>query len=200
MSLESSLEALAKALGQHAAAMSALADAINAAPMAANSERFKSDSAALEREAETLTPKSAPAAKAAPKKAAPAAKAEELAGNWEPGGGAEIEKGIPLKPNEDPADPPFEDFKPEKDLPKDDAKPDPVAERAEISKKVEESPERPQRTLESARQIASSILKKKGADKLRSLLDEVGVKKLSALNAEQINAFCANAEKALAEA
>ncbi len=199
MSLESSLEALAKALGQHAAAMAALADAINAAPLAANSERFKADSAALEREAETLTPKSAPAAKAAPKKAAPAAKAE-AARDWEAGGGAEIEKGIPLKPNEDPADPPFEDFKPEKDLPKDDAKPDPVAERAEISKKVEESPERPQRTLESARQIASSILKKKGADKLRSLLDEVGVKKLSALNAEQINAFCANAEKALAEA
>lgn len=159
MSLESSLEALAKALGQHTVAMQCLAGAIKAAP-----------------------------------------KAEELAGNWEPGGGASIEEGIPLKPGEDPFNPPFEVSETAKDLPTEKAESEPVAERAENPKKSEEKAEQPQRTLESARQIASSILKKKGADKLRSLLDEVGVKKLSALNAEQIQAFCANAEKALAEA
>lgn len=138
MSLESSLEALAKSLGQHAAAMQRLAGAIKATPLAAN---------------------------------------------WEPEGGALIEVSETAK-----------------DLPTEKAESEPVAERAENPKKSEEKAEQPQRTLESARQIASSILKKKGADKLRSLLDEVGVKKLSALNAEQIQAFCANAEKALAEA
>lgn len=192
MSLESSLESLALALGKHASAMQSLADAIKATPLAANSEDFAKDPAA------TKT-----ALKTAAKAAAP--KAEELAGNWEPGGGAEIEKGIPLKPGEDPFNPPFEEVsETAKDLPAEKSESASVAERAEISKKSEEKPEAkpeaPQRTLENARQIASSVLKKKGADKLRSLLDAVGVKKLSALNAEQINAFCANAEKALAEA
>lgn len=225
MSLETSIEVLAGALSAHAEALKTLAAAIQAAPTAANCERFEAKRLAAaknaaEKEAEALTTetpkkaqnKAAKAAKpqndkdapakeeSAPESQKTAAAPIEAVKDWEAGGGADIEKGIPVKPGEDPFNPPFEDSEAAKDLPTAKKETAPVAERAESSKKSEEKTEQPQRTLESARQVASSILKKKGADKLRSLLDEVGVKKLSALNAEQINAFCANAEKALAEA
>lgn len=191
MSLESSLESLAGALKTHAEAMQALAAAIKAAPAAANAERFES------------TGKAVPAAKpAAPtaKPVAPAAKAE-AGKDWEAGGGADIEEAIPVAPGEDPQEPPFDEEKAEpKALQKAKSASDPVAERAPEPKKVAKEPEAPKVTLESARKIASAILKAKGADVLRGLLDDVGVKKLSALDASQIAAFCANASKALEEA
>ncbi len=184
MSLESSLESLAGALKMHAEAMQALAAAIKAAPAAANAERFETK---------------APAAPAA-KPAAPAAKAEAVK-DWEAGGGADIEEAIPVQPGEDPQEPPFDGEKAEtKALQKAKSASDPVAERAPEAKKVAKEPEAPKVTLESARKIASAILKSKGADVLRGLLDDVGVKKLSALDASQIAAFCANASKALEEA
>ncbi len=192
MSLESSLESLAGALKTHAEAMQALAAAIKAAPAAANAERFESA-------AKAATPTAKPAAPTA-KPAAPAAKAE-AGKDWEAGGGADIEEAIPVAPGEDPQEPPFDEEKAEpKALQKAKSAPDSVAERAPEAKKVTKEPEAPKVTLESARKIASAILKAKGADVLRGLLDDVGVKKLSALDASQIAAFCANASKALEEA
>ncbi len=179
MSLETSIEALACALQAHAGAIEKLAAAM-AASHAANAERF-----------------------------APAGH-----GDWEAGGCEDVEKGIPVKPGEDPSDPPFEpdaEPQPRKSVKKSAEKSAPAAEQAaagkipeEKSKPVEKEPE-PEKesaplTLENARSLASSVLKKKGADKLRGLLDAVGVKKLSALNTEQIRTFCANAEQALREA
>lgn len=137
MSLENSIESLAKALQAHAGAIEKLAAAL-AVRGAANAERF-----------------------------APAAR-----GDWEAGGCEAVEKGIPVKPGEDPNDLPFE---------------------APVEKPKAFS-------LEDARGKATSVLKSKGADTLRALLAEVGVKKLSALSAEQIQTFCANADKALLEA
>ncbi len=186
MSLESSLESLASALKTHAEAMQALAAAIKATPAAANAESFES------------TGKAVPVAKAAAPTAKPTAEAGK---DWEAGGGADIEEAIPVAPGEDPQEPPFDEEKAEpKALQKAKSAPDSVAERAPEAKKVTKEPEAPKVTLESARKIASAILKAKGADVLRGLLDDVGVKKLSALDASQIAAFCANASKALEEA
>ena len=180
MSLETSIEALAGALQAHAGAIEKLAAAM-AASHAANAERF-----------------------------APASR-----GDWEAGGGEDVEKGIPVKPGEDPDNPPFEpdsaEPQPRKSTKKSAEKSAPVAEQAvagkiseEKPKPVEKEPE-PEKesaplTLENARSLASSVLKTKGADKLRGLLDAVGVKKLSALTPDQIRVFCANAEQALREA
>lgn len=164
MSLENSIESLAKALQAHAGAIEKLAAAL-AVRGAANAECF-----------------------------APAAR-----GDWEAGGCEAVEKGIPVTPGEDPNDLPFEAPAKAAEKPqKAEDKPVPVAEQAAAEKAPAEKPRA--FSLEDARGKATSVLKSKGADTLRALLAEVGVKKLSALSAEQIQTFCANADKALLEA
>lgn len=121
-------------------------------------------------------------------------------GDWEPGGCEAVEKdGIPVKPGEDPSDLPFEAPAEGAETPQ-KAEPEtaPVAEQAAAGKISEEKPKA--FSLADARSKATALLKNRGADALRGLLDSVGVKKLSALTAEQIQVFCANADKALQEA
>ena len=121
-------------------------------------------------------------------------------GDWEPGGCAAVAlDGIPVKLGEDPSDPPFEAPAKAAETPQ-KAEPEtaPVAEQAAAGKISEEKPEA--FSLADARSKATALLKNRGADALRGLLDSVGVKKLSALTAEQIQVFCANADKALQEA
>lgn len=121
-------------------------------------------------------------------------------GDWEPGGCAAVAlDGIPCKPGEDPFDPPFEAPAKAAETPQ-KAEPEtaPVAEQAAAGKISEEKPKA--FSLADARSKATALLKNRGADALRGLLDSVGVKKLSALTAEQIQVFCANADKALQEA
>jgi hypothetical protein len=169
MSLESSIESLAGALQAHAGALEKLAAAL-AVRQAANAERFAPDAPATAR------------------------------GDWEPGGCEAVEKdGIPVKPGEDPFDPPFEAPAKAAETPQ-KAEPEtaPVAEQAAAGKISEEKPKA--FSLADARSKATALLKNRGADALRGLLDSVGVKKLSALTAEQIQVFCANADKALKEA
>lgn len=128
--------------------------------------------------------------------AAPAA----ARGDWEPGGCAAVAMdGIPCKPGEDHFDPPFEAPAKAAETPQ-KAEPEtaPVAEQAAAGKISEEKPKA--FSLVDARSKATALLKNRGADALRGLLDSVGVKKLSALTAEQIQVFCANADKALQEA
>lgn len=130
---------------------------------------------------------------------APAAPAAAR-GDWEPGGCAAVAlDGIPCKPGEDPFDPPFEaPAKAAETLQKAEPETAPVAEQAAAGKISEEKPKA--FSLVDARSKATALLKNRGADALRGLLDSVGVKKLSALTAEQIQVFCANADKALQEA
>lgn len=172
MSLESSIESLAGALQAHAGALEKLAAAL-AVRQAANAERFD------------------PAAPAAPAAAR---------GDWEPGGCAAVAlDGIPCRPGEDPLDPPFEaPAKAGKKAAPADSESAPVAEQAAAGKISEEKPKA--FSLADARSKATALLKNRGADALRGLLDSVGVKKLSALTAAQIQVFCANADKALQEA
>ena len=121
-------------------------------------------------------------------------------GDWEPGGCAAVAlDGIPCKPGEDPFDPSFEAPAKAAETPQ-KAEPEtaPVAEQAAAGKISEEKPQA--FSLADARSKATALLKNRGADALRGLLDSVGVKKLSALTAEQIQVFCANADKALQEA
>ena len=121
-------------------------------------------------------------------------------GDWEPGGCAAVAlDGIPCKPGEDPFAPPFEAPAKAAETPQ-KAEPEtaPVAEQAAAGKISEEKPQA--FSLADARSKATALLKNRGADALRGLLDSVGVKKLSALTAEQIQVFCANADKALQEA
>lgn len=179
MSLESSIEALAGALQAHAGALEKLAAAL-AVRGAANAERFdRSDRSPAERERD---------------------EGRGTAQEWEPGGCAAVAlDGIPCKPGEDPSDPPFEASAKAAETPQ-KAEPEtaPVAEQAAAGKKSEETPQA--FSLADARSKATALLKNHGADALRGLLDSVGVKKLSALTAEQIQVFCANADKALQEA
>lgn len=130
---------------------------------------------------------------------APAAPAAAR-GDWEPGGCAAVAlDGIPCKPGEDPFDPSFEaPAKAAETLQKAEPETAPVAEQAAAGKISEEKPKA--FSLADARSKATALLKNRGADALRGLLDSVGVKKLSALTAEQIQVFCANADKALQEA
>lgn len=133
-----------------------------------------------------------------------AANAERFApaarGDWEPGGCAAVAMdGIPCKPGEDPFDPPFEaPVKTPKKAAPAASESAPVAKQAAAGKISEEKPKA--FSLADARSKATALLKNRGADALRGLLDSVGVKKLSALTAEQIQVFCANADKALQEA
>lgn len=179
MSLENSLEALAGALQAHAGALEKLAAAL-AVRGAANAERFdRSDRSPAERERDEV---------------------RGTAQEWEPGGCAAVAlDGIPCKPGEAPFDPPFEAPAKAAETPQ-KAEPEtaPVAEQATAGKISEEKPE--VFSLADARSKATALLKNRGADALRGLLDSVGVKKLSALTAEQIQVFCANADKALQEA
>lgn len=179
MSLESSIESLAGALQAHAGALEKLAAAL-AVRGAANAERFdRSDRSPAERERDEIR-----------------GTAQEL----EAGGCEDVEKdGIPCKPGEDPSDPPFEAPAKAAETPQ-KAEPEtaPVAEQAAAGKISEEKPKA--FSLADARSKATALLKNRGADALRGLLDSVGVKKLSALTAEQIQVFCANADKALQEA
>lgn len=169
MSLERSIESLAGAINAHAGALEKLAAAL-AVRQAANAERFALNAPAAAR------------------------------GDWEPGGCEDVEKdGIPVKPGEDPSDPPFEaPVKAAETLQKAEPETAPVAEQAAAGKISEEKPKA--FSLADARSKATALLKNRGADALRGLLDAVGVKKLSALTAEQIQVFCANADKALKEA
>lgn len=179
MSLESSIESLAGALQAHAGALEKLAAAM-AVRGAANAERFdRSDRSPAERERDEV---------------------RGTAQEWEPGGCAAVAlDGIPCKPGEDPFDPPFEaPAKAAKTLRKAEPETAPVAEQAAAGKISEEKPQA--FSLADARSKATALLKNRGADALRGLLDSVGVKKLSALTAEQIQVFCANADKALQEA
>lgn len=179
MSLESSIESLAGALQAHAGALEKLAAAM-AVRGAANAERFdRSDRSPAERERDEV---------------------RGTAQDWEPGGCAAVAlDGIPRKPGEDPFDPPFEAPAKAAETPQ-KAEPEtaPVAEQAAAEKISEEKPEA--FSLADARSKATALLKNRGADALRGLLASVGVKKLSALTAEQIQVFCANADKALKEA
>ena len=223
MSLETSIEVLAGALSAHAEALKTLAAAIQAAPLAANCENFEAKrlaaaKSAAEKEAEALA-KEAP--KKAPNKAAKTSKSQEATSapakeesapemqettaaannvaeavkNWEAGGGAAIEAGIPLKPGEDPNESPFEAGPEERPAEtKAEQEVTPEAERGDEPKKAWQA--------EDARRLAIHLLKKvpNGETLLRGLLDDIGVKKLKALNAEQINEFCENASKFAAEA
>lgn len=179
MTLETSLEALAGALKAHAVAIEKLAAAM-AVRGAANSERFdRSDRSPAERER------------------------DEVRGTvqaCEAGGCEDVEKdGIPVKPGEDPSDPPFEaPAKAAETLQKAKHESAPVAEQAAAGKISEEKPQ--VFSLADARNKATALLKNRGADALRGLLDSVGVKKLSALTEQQVQVFCANADKALKEA
>lgn len=182
MSLESSIESLAGALRAHAGALEKLAAAM-AVRGAANAERFdrsdRSDRSPAERERDEV---------------------RGTAQDWEAGGCEDVEKdGIPVKPGEDPSDSPFEAPAKAAETPQ-KAEPEtaPVAEQAAAGKISEEKPKA--FSLADARSKATALLKNRGADALRGLLDSVGVKKLSALTAEQIQVFCANADKALQEA
>lgn len=179
MSLESSIESLAGALQAHAGALEKLAAAL-AVRQAANAERFdRSDRSPAERERDEV---------------------RGTAQDWEAGGCEDVEKdGLPVKPGEDPSDPPFEAPAKAAETPQ-KAEPEtaPVAEQAAAGKISEEKPKA--FSLADARSKATALLKNRGADALRGLLDSVGVKKLSALTAEQIQVFCANADKALKEA
>lgn len=179
MSLESSIESLAGALQAHAVALEKLAAAL-AVRGAANAERFdRSDRSPAERERDEV---------------------RGTAQEWEPGGCAAVAMdGIPCKPGEDPSDPPFEAPAKAAETPQ-KAEPEtaPVAEQAAAGKISEEKPKA--FSLADARSKATALLKNRGADALRGLLDQVGVKKLSALTAAQIQVFCANADKALKEA
>lgn len=179
MTLENSLEALAGALQAHAGALEKLAAAM-AVRGAANAERFdRSDRSPAERERDEV---------------------RGTAQEWEAGGCEDVEKdGIPVKPGEDPSDPPFEAPAKAAETPQ-KAEPEtaPVDEQAAAGKFSEEKPQA--FSLADARSKATALLKNRGADALRGLLDSVGVKKLSALTAEQIQVFCANADKALKEA
>lgn len=179
MSLESSIESLAGALQAHAGALEKLAAAL-AVRQAANAERFdRSDRSPAERERDEV---------------------RGTAQDWEAGGCEDVEKdGLPVKPGEDPSDPPFEAPAKVAETPQ-KAEPEtaPVAEQAAAGKISEEKPKA--FSLADARSKATALLKNRGADALRGLLDSVGVKKLSALTAEQIQVFCANADKALKEA
>lgn len=179
MSLESSIESLAGALQAHAGALEKLAAAL-AVRGAANAERFdRSDRSPAERERDEV---------------------RGTAQEWEPGGCAAVAlDGIPCKPGEDPFDPLFEAPAKAAETPQ-KAEPEtaPVAEQAAAGKISEEKPKA--FSLADARSKATALLKNRGADALRGLLDSVGVKKLSALTAEQIQVFCANADKALKEA
>lgn len=220
MSLETSIEVLAGALSAHAEALKTLAAAIQAAPTAANCERFEAKRLAAaknaaEKEAEALTTqtpkkaqnKAANASKPqdgkdAPAKEESAPECEETAAapieavkDWEAGGGAAIEEGIPLKPGEDPNEPPFEAAPEERHLEtKNDQEVTPEAERGAEAEKAWQA--------EDARRLAIHLLKKvpNGETLLRGLLEDIGVKKLKALNAAQINEFCENASKFAAEA
>ena len=179
MTLENSLEALAGALQAHARALEKLAAAL-AVRGAANAERFdRSDRSPAERERDEV---------------------RGTAQEWEPGGCAAVAMdGIPCKPGEDPFDPPFEaPAKAAETLQKAKHESAPVAEQAAVGKISEEKPKA--FSLADARSKATALLKNRGADALRGLLDAVGVKKLSALTAAQIQVFCANADKALKEA
>lgn len=179
MSLESSIESLAGAINAHAGALEKLAAAL-AVRGAANAERFdRSDRSPAERERDEV---------------------RGTAQEWEPGGCAAVAlDGIPCKPGEDPFDPPFEaPAKAAETLQKAEPETAPVAEQAAAGKISEEKPQA--FSLADARSKATALLKNRGADALRGLLDSVGVKKLSALTAEQIQVFCANADKALQEA
>ena len=179
MSLESSLEALAGALQAHAGALEKLAAAM-AVRGAANAERFdRSDRLPAERERDDV---------------------RGTAQDWEAGGCEDVEKdGIPVKPGEDPSNPPFEaPAKAAETLQKAKHESAPVAEQAAAGKISEEKPQA--FSLADARSKATALLKNRGADALRGLLDSVGVKNLSALTAEQVQIFCANADKALKEA
>lgn len=179
MTLENSLEALAGALQAHAGALEKLAAAM-AVRGAANAERFdRSDRSPAERERDAV---------------------RGTAQEWEAGGCEDVEKdGIPVKPGEDPSDPPFEaPAKAAETLQKDKTESAPVAEQAAAGKISEEKPQA--FSLADARSKATALLKNRGADALRGLLDSVGVKKLSALTEQQVQIFCANADKALKEA
>lgn len=179
MSLESSIESLAGALQAHAGALEKLAAAM-AVRGAANAERFdRSDRSPAERERDEV---------------------RGTAQEWEPGGCAAVAlDGVPCKPGEDPSDPPFEaPAKAAETLQKAKHETAPVAEQAAAGKISEEKPKA--FSLADARSKATALLKNRGADALRGLLDSVGVKKLSALTAGQIQIFCANADKALQEA
>ena len=179
MSLESSLEALAGALQAHAGALEKLAAAL-AVRGAANAERFdRSDRSPAERERDEV---------------------RGTVQEWEAGGCEDVEKDrIPVKPGEDPSDPSFEaPAKVAETLQKAESETAPVAEQAAAGKISEEKPQA--FSLADARSKATALLKNRGADALRGLLDSVGVKKLSALTAEQVQVFCANADKALKEA
>lgn len=179
MSLESSIESLAGAINAHAGALEKLAAAL-AVRGAANAERFdRSDRSPAERERDEV---------------------RGTAQDWEAGGCEDVEKdGIPCKPGEDPFDLPFEaPAKAAETLQKAEPETAPVAEQAAAGKISEEKPQA--FSLADARSKATALLKNRGADALRGLLDLVGVKKLSALTAEQIQIFCANADKALREA
>ena len=202
MSIETSIETLASALTTHAAAIRELAAAIKAGRAAANAEHF---SMPVEAAPEATADQSA----AAPVEAVADQRTADQTKEPEPVPEAsaadpleaEIPNAIKVKADEDPEDPPFEVDRKEAPKQKKAAREsEPVAERGAAGKISEKKPEAPKLTLENARQVASSVLKTKGADTLRSLLDAVGVKKLSALNADQISAFCANAAKALEEA
>ncbi len=182
MTIETSLESLAKALETHAVALSALADVLKSAGNSANNEHFrKMLKSVAQTEVEALTP------------TREIQKTEDLSDPpFEPLGqqtaGAEAELSeISKKPEAERgtrADAP-------KSTPTPTREPEPISE-----------PAAPTYTAADARALALKVLKgvPDGKNVLRNLLTEVGVEKLQALNPEQLAQFCINADKTIKEA
>ncbi len=188
MTIETSLESLAKALETHAVALSALADVLKSAGNSANNEHFrKMLKNVAQTEAEALTP------------TREIQKTEDLSDPpFEPLGqqtaGAEAELSEISKKLGETSEPEAERGT-RADAPK--STPTPTREPEPISE-----PAAPTYTAADARALALKVLKgvPDGKNVLRNLLTEVGVEKLQALNPEQLAQFCINADKTIKEA
>ncbi len=171
MTIETSLESLAKALETHAVALSALADVLKSAGNSANNEHFrKMLKSVAQTEVEALTP------------TREIQKTEDLSDPpFEPLGqqtaGAEAERGTR-------ADAP-------KSTPTPTREPEPISEPAAPTYTAADA-----RAL--ALKVLKGV--PDGKNVLRNLLTEVGVEKLQALNPEQLAQFCINADKTIKEA
>jgi hypothetical protein len=198
MSIETSLESLARALETHAAAISALADVLKTAGNSANSEHFRKVlKNAAQTEAEALTPDAEiqktedlsdpPFEPLAEQTAEVKAELGEI--SKKSGGNADI-KAERVASADAPTPTPTREPEP---MPTSapTREPEPIPE-----------PVAPTYTAADARALALKVLKgiPDGKTVLRNLLTEVGVEKLQALNPAQLAQFCINAEKTIKEA
>lgn len=196
MSIETSLDNLARALETHAAAISTLAAVLKTAGNSANNEHFrKMLKNAAQTEAEALTP------------IAEIQKTEDLSDPpfeplAEPAAKAEAERAEISKKSGGNAEAKAEhvasaDAPKSTSTPTRESEPAPTHEPEPIPEPVA-----PTYTAADARALALKVLKgiPDGKTILRNLLTEVGVEKLQALNPEQLTQFCINADKTIKEA